>query len=464
MFLFTNCQQHENGAIILDIGPHLFIDDYLIEEQSFLNRTINHPEKLPDPIIISGKEYDSVWQPYLSVLRDPQTDKFRMWYNTPINELEISRCHIGYIESDDGIHWVRPHQVLNDPHEIQFGVTVLDRGLKHENQEERFVLATYLNPGFRVSTSPDGITWTPISDDPIFIHNHDISTLFWDPIRGQYSAVVSHILGGFGDPENPSIADRRRIPHQTVSKDLRNWEPIRPIIKPKTGAPIEEGETQFYGMSGVITRGDLLIGLVKVLRDDLNATAGKTAEEMGEMNRKAAGLGYTVLAWSRDGVTWHRDHQPFIPRNAVPGTFDHAMAWGDEQIIVGDKTYIYYGGYEKGHKIARHSERHIGFASMKKDRYVSREADFNGGYLKTKPVIIEASKITVNAMVIDSGQVRLVDEHGNQIEGFEWRELIGDSIDHNIKWNKELSTISGVPVRLEFQLKNAELFGFELHQ
>ena len=89
----------------------------------------------------------------------------------------------------------------------------------------------------------------------------------------------------------------------SVSKDLLTWEEKWPIFFPKIGAPVEKGETQFYAMSGVIARGDLLIGLVKMLRDDLNATAGKTAKEMGDMDRKGAGIGYTVLAWSRDGRT-----------------------------------------------------------------------------------------------------------------------------------------------------------------
>jgi hypothetical protein len=57
---------------------------------------------------------------------------------------------------------------------------------------------------------------------------------------------------------------------------------------------------------------------------------------MGDLDRKAAGLGYTVLAWSRDGETWERDYEPFIPNNSLPGSWDHAMAWGDEQIQVGD--------------------------------------------------------------------------------------------------------------------------------
>ena len=465
IILFSVCLNAQNceKPIVLNLGPHLFIDDYLIADQNFLLRTVNNPHKLPDPIIISGLKNDQVWQPYMSILRDPDSKLFRIWYNTPVDTNEVSRCHIGYMESKDGIHWIRPVRLLKDPHDIQFGVTVIDRGKNFPDQQKRYVFATYLKPGFWVSTSPDGFNWTPISDKPVFLHNHDITSLFWDPIRKQYLATVSNRLTGFGDINNPAIDDSRRIPHETVSKDLLHWEPIWPIIMPKIGAPKEQGETQFYSMSGIIARGDLLIGLVKVLRDDLNATPGKTAKEMGDMNRKAAGLGYTVLAWSRDGRTWERDDQPFIPNNPVPGTFDHAMAWGDEQIIVGDDTYVYYAGYERGHKVNRFNERHIGFAQMPLDRYVSWDADLNLGTLITKPVIINADYLTVNANVKNECRVRLLDKNCKPIEGFDWVNINGDSVEHKVKWTKSLSSLSGEPICIEFQLKNAQLFGFYLY-
>ncbi|VAX25633.1 hypothetical protein MNBD_IGNAVI01-2891, partial [hydrothermal vent metagenome] len=44
--LFTNCQKSDVKHIVLNKGPHLFIDDYLIAENSFLNRTVNNPQKL----------------------------------------------------------------------------------------------------------------------------------------------------------------------------------------------------------------------------------------------------------------------------------------------------------------------------------------------------------------------------------------------------------------------------------
>jgi hypothetical protein len=107
-------------------------------------------------------------------------------------------------------------------------------------------------------------------------------------------------------------------------------------------------------MAGILARGDLLIGLVKVLRDDL------PAEASGEKR----GIGYTTLAYSRDGVTWTRDREPFLPRNPSTGTWDHAMSWGDCQCPVDDDVFIYYGGYARGHKVERFTERQIGLARM----------------------------------------------------------------------------------------------------
>ena len=456
--------------LVLNKGPQLFLDDYLIAEHSFLTRTVNNPEKLQKPVLVGGEKNDLVYQPYLTVLRDPQTDRFRMWYNTLTTPRNFY-THLAYIESEDGINWIRPPKIVPYPDSVQrlrpIGASVLDRGADYNDPNKRYVLGTYILDtyihGFWISTSPDGFNWTLTSKEPVVLHNHDISSLHWDPIRKQYIAIVSQRVKGFGDPAIPAIDDSRRIPYETVSKDLINWEPIWPIITPKIGVPKEKGETQFYIMSGVVARGDLLIGLVKVLRDDLNATYGKTAKEMGEMDRKAAGIGYTVLAWSHDGRTWQRDYEPFIPNNPVPGTFDHAMSWGDEQILVGDETFIYYGGYERGHKVNVFEERHIGLARMPRDRYVSRDADLNLGTLITKPLIINSESITINANVQGECRVRLLDINQEPLDGFGWVELRGDSIEHKVEWSKKLDSIAGKAVCIEFQLKNAQLFGFNLN-
>jgi hypothetical protein len=440
--------------IRLGPGPHLFIDNYLIADQIFLSRTVNQPLKLPDPVVTGGEDGDQNFQPWMSVIRDEDSGRFRMWYNTPEN---IRQSHIGYIESEDGIHWIRPHRVLPDPYEIRFNVSVIDRGKSFAKPDERYVLGFYQDGGLKIAVSPDGLEWKMLTEETVVKHNQDCNSLSWDPIRKQFLFVGQMKL-----KMRPDWEEKRRLPHQSVSKDLLNWEPMWPIIMPKIGAPIEKGETQYYAMSGIIARGDLLIGLVKVLRDDINATPGKTAKEMGDMKRKAAGIGYTVLAWSRDGRTWQRDHEVFIPQNPLPGSWDHANAWGTNQLAVGDETYLYYAGYARGHKVDRYNERQIGLARMPRDRYVAREADINMGRSITKPLILNGSSITVNAYVVGEMRVRLVDVEGQPIKGFDWVNISGDAVDHPVEWKGVLKSLSNKTVQMEFQLQDAQLYSFRL--
>ena len=68
----------------------------------------------------------------------------------------------------------------------------------------------------------------------------------------------------------------------------------------------------------------------------------------------------------------------------------------------------------------------------------------------------------MNANARGEGRVRLLDADRKPLDGFGWVEFKGDSIEHEIEWNSGLSRVSGKVVRLEFQLKDAQLFGFDL--
>ena len=76
--------------------------------------------------------------------------------------------------------------------------------------------------------------------------NHDVTAIAWDPIRARYVALVSVVLPEF---------QNRRIPHQSVSDDLIHWKPPWRTITPDPTAQIERGETQFYGVNGMLARG-----------------------------------------------------------------------------------------------------------------------------------------------------------------------------------------------------------------
>ncbi len=292
------------APILLKPGPHLLVDDLLVESSSNITRKVNMPVRdpaIPNPIV-TGKE-DGCFQPYMSVVRDPRTRRFRLWYGIRTEDSNQARSHIGYLESEDGIRWIRPHRVLADPSTIQFGVSAIDEGPAFSNPAERFKYAWWHGGGLRIATSPDGLTWTPLSTDVLVAHNHDINGIYWDPLRNRYVATVSfHITG-------PTWSGTRRITKQSASHDLRRWAEPWVVLAPDD--KLDQGETQFYAMDGYLARGDLILGMVKVLRDDLKA-------DQPPDPRDAYGIGYTTLAWTRDGEQWTRDREPFFDRHPQP--------------------------------------------------------------------------------------------------------------------------------------------------
>lgn len=442
-------------------APYLMLDDTLIDKTEGVSRTINSPSRLPDPIVTSYE--DGNFQPWITVIRDPQTRRFRMWYNVPETPGNKSFSSLAHIESEDGIHWQRPHRVLKTP-KFQFGASVIDEGPDYREPSQRFKFASWYEGGLRIAASPDGLEWTSLADGNVVLRaDHDVTAIDRDPIRGRYMALVSNV-------PNRGPYKSLRIPYQSVSDDLLNWKkPSWEIVRPDPDAVIERGETQFYGMSAAIARGRLLVSMVKVLRDDLNCEPGKTAKELhDDSNRPFAGIGYTVLAWSQDGENWKRDTEPFLDRNPQSGTWDRAMAWVDDQIVVGDYTYIYYGGYRWGHKAERHTERQVGFAQMYRDRYVGYDAEDQPGRLLTQSDILKARTLKLNARLVPAGgelRVRLLDEHGKPYPGYDWDDcaaIIGDRVDHLAVWQQDLAALKGKPVRFEFRWKRGTLYSFEL--
>ncbi|MCA9417772.1 MAG: hypothetical protein KC917_15955, partial [Candidatus Omnitrophica bacterium] len=425
-------------------GPYLFLDDHWIAEQSHLERVIQTPERLPEPLI-NGVE-DENYQPYVSVARTGGDPPFRMWYNT-FEKRDVS--HLATITSRDGIHWDRPHRILEDPTRIDIGASVIDEGPEFAVPAQRFKFAFHGHHdgerGLQIAVSPDGLDYSLIAPGIVLPHNHDICTIYRDPTRDQYGAFVSMMV------EDSEWEERRRMTFQSVSPDLVNWrEPWR-----VTGQlPNETGNVQFYGMGGVLARGELLIALTKVLRDDLNAEPGADDESMGDTEREAAGLGYTVLAWSHDGETWRRDDQPFFDRNRNPGTWDRAHAWVDCQLPVDDEVFLYYGGYARGHKVGRHTERQIGLARLKRDRYVARVAHYADATLRTPIGKLAASRLTVNASIDGDFRARVLDVNGELYAGFDWDDcepVTEGDIAIDVNWGKPLEILEGKPVAFEFR-------------
>jgi hypothetical protein len=452
----------------------LFLDDELIDSSGGLVRSVQHPVRLPEPVL-DHKRFGTN-SPWLTVLRDAGTGRFRIWYDT------VDDIH--YAESSDGVVWEAPRLLLSFPRHT-YGAAVLDDGPRERDASRRFKLACWQNTralagkpqddaGMWVAFSPDGSNWAPLTGNPLVeffpalryapeagarIVRHsagDIIDPFYDPARGRYGVALKSYSVDEDHYRPAPRGPERRLVSMSTSADFVHWEKPWRILWPDAK---DEGLLEFYGMGGIHAVGSLLVGFARVLRDDLPREPGGPAD----------GIGYTVLAWSRDGQTWHRNREPFLDRNPRPGTWDRAMSWITSVVPVGDEIFFYYGGYALGHKVgAGTGGRQIGLArGLRRDRYVARSAGDSPGWLVTPPLAFRAGRLLINVEPRAGGSVRvgLLDAGGRVVPGFEAAAcdpIRSDSLAAAVSWRgqSDLSRFAGKAIRLRFELRSADLFAF----
>jgi hypothetical protein len=368
---------------------------------------------------------------------------------------------------------------LTDVGRVRFGASVLDEGPDYPVPAERYKML-YFDAGAvigpRVAFSADGLEWTvqPGSILPK-TPSDDIWTAGYDPLRRRYF-LIGKYFGPFswtnaaGEELNVSI--RRYF--TSFSNDFKTWsDPQGMVFSPDER---DAGITQWYGAAGFQVRGDLIIGFLRVLRDDLTpegapeeavlantgGAAGIGTSGLGA--RGGSGMGYTVLTWTRDGETWERDCDTdiFFAPDPQVGAWDHAMAWVSSAVPVGDEMYLYYAGYRWGHKYHHSLDRQFGLVKVRRDRYVAREAGDEPGTLTTRVLTLDGKQLTLNAEA-SAGEIRVqvTTPEGDPIPGFAFddcRSITGDSLDAAVTWTEPVSKLHQRAVRLEFAIRNARLY------
>ena len=109
--------------------------------------------------------------------------------------------------------------------------------------------------------------------------------------------------------------------------------------------------------------------------------------------------------------------------------------------------------------------------TLRTDGFVSAHADYSGGQLITHPFLFEGKNLLVNysTSAFGSIQVEIQNETGNPIKGFEMERcpaIYGDEIQHAVSWetNQDLSSLSGIPIRLRFSLIDADLYSIQFSE
>ena len=234
------------------------------------------------------------------------------------------------------------------------------------------------------------------------------------------------------------------------SDNFVNWGDRLLVLDPdehEVAGP--ESDTQFYGMSVGLYEG-MYLGGVWIYRPGSDGCID------------------TQLAASRDGLAWERvgNRQVFLPLGPAGGYADGMVRTTANYITRDDKIYIYYGAVSGPHNGPNHPEKDIkrkgpgfvGLATLRRDGWVSLDADATGGSIVTRPRHpVDSGPLHVN---VDARQgelhASLIDERGHTLPGCE-ASLTGDLLDGEIAW---AGPVPSSPVRIKFTLHDAKLYSY----
>jgi hypothetical protein len=448
-------------VIPIDVGRQLWVDDFLIQQNS-LRRTFHQLEYCDEnPILRSDKPWelgrgeaqampfsDGVWY-------DPADRLFKMWYITS------GMTATAYATSRDGLHWEKPLLDVEPGTNIVFrrnrdsSTVWLDQ--RETDPARRFKMFTIgARPGGKgwgiaLCCSADGIHWS----QPVVVSASvgDRTTVFFNPFRNRwiYSLRIDtpETRRSRAYQENADVvaglrfADCRQYPWITSDRlDPHNPDPEFNSIVP-----------QLYNLDAAAYE-SLLVGYFSVWQGPENGIC----KQRGIQKRNEVFLGF-----SRDGFHWQRpDRKPFAGVNPVDGAWN----WGNVQsvgggcLVVGDRLYFYVSGRGIAGKAAR-SWTSTGLGFLRRDGFASMDAAGEEGSLTTRPVTFQGKHLFVN-LAAPTGELRaeLVDASGAVLATS--KPLSGDKTLLRVDWQDrtDLSAWRNKPVRFRFHLRRGSLFAF----
>jgi hypothetical protein len=472
-----------DAAIVLDSRKQLFLDDYLIASMTRVKRTIEQAQKFPGNPALWPMES---WEPpkaviYGSVIREGA--KFKMWY--------LSGAGVGYAESDDGIRWNKPRfdlTLVNGErsnilftrksdtegpdafpyfHEL-FGVHRDDR---EPDPTRRFKMGfldidwKYEGPdglpwrknqrrGLGVAGSPDGIHWKLIDSWATSAIVDGATHWMFDPVSSKY------ILYGRTLKAQPEVVAAwqtndwfkqwfsGRAVARIESVDFVKWDHTKPGAAPvvMTADLQDQPGTEIYSMK-VFPYEGIYIGLVQVF----HATPADATLDI-------------QLAVSRDTIHFERvgERGTFLALGPI-GSWDrfNLSLANNDPIVAGEELRFYYSGRMYRHNPYAGPDKGeeksgIGFATIKRDRFVALEASFDGGEIVTKPMQLKRPTLHLNAKS-DFGEIviELLDLNDKPLA--KSKPLRRDDLDFPVEWTAPVERLPEL-IKLRIQLKNARLF------
>ena len=500
----------------IDIGSRkqLFVDEMFIESSSGVELVMNPPYQSADPVLTT----DEPWEVeagtslgiYSSVLKE-EDGRIRIWYHACAtgDSGDRERAYVGYAESADGIHFIKPDlkgsaaKNIAIPGKLGGSSVWIDPNAPPEERykSQSKVYDADVSMQFHMHSSPDGINWKFLRRIQFELRGgwDTQSIIFWDPAIGRYVLYTRRWVAKRHTTAEGN--ENYRTVRRLESDDLVNWENQSTVMWPdeddlatyETGAPMSSAAPEkphsrvpvdYYGATvfkypdadGVYV---MLANanwcwfdrnsVVTTVRDDLDVAREETQSIYGPSRFDAR------LSVSRDGVNFQRcgGRRPFLSPGSE-GSYSSRMIWAmPNPIRMGDELWIYYSGTNRDHDsvvdpAAEGLLTGIGRAILRVDGFVSADAGYGGGEIVTPIIRFEGSQLELNVDTGGGGSVlvELQDDHGQPIGGYAEKDasfVCGNSVRMPVCWgeNRDVSELAGKPIRIRFVIRDCKLYAFE---
>lgn len=474
----------------LDIGSNreLFVTDHLIGTlDGEARRTLHHPTPR-EVVLVADKPWEGNGLNYITVFKDG--DLYKMIYRGGDYDRGCDPTHpqvYCYATSTDGVHWERPNLNLIEfdgskenniiLHEKDWGYVghnfspFLDKNPKAEPTEKyKAVGGGPLIP----IVSPDGIHWKKAQETPIIslgdFDSHNLA--FWDVLRRQYRAY------------HRKSRDGRDVMTETSDDFFGGWtEPEFLEYTPGRGGELYTNQITQYDRAP-----HYFLGFPTRYEDRGLTPSTKHLPQWDYRRQRSArspreGTAVTegLFMASRDGKNFRMWEEAFIrPGLRTQDSWfygDMYQNWGlveTASTLAPDapnelSMYVTEATLQNGKpaKLRRYTIRLDGFVSI--------AAPMAGGTLTTRPLCFTGKTLTLNYSSSARGGVRvgIVDAAGEPVEGYSLDDcpwIYGDSVERVVEWKRgegvddvttDVSPLAGKPVRLVFELKDADLYSFQ---
>lgn len=183
-------------------------------------------------------------------------------------------------------------------------------------------------------------------------------------------------------------------------------------------------------------------------------------------NYRRLGLAMTdsLFMTSRDGLHWHKFNEAIL---------DSGYEWEEEWSYVWryGSNYLSHGYVDAGEKLYFYSidrmydvntPAEIWAYSIRADGFASFKADYSGASVQTREIVFDGDELSINFRTSAAGSVYVTvcDEEGRSVKSV---EMFGNNIDAKVPFDGSLSQFRGRPVRLRFDMRDAEIFSFKFN-